>query len=159
MNNAVFGYRSRLAQNGWSSFELLYGVKKMIVPAVYDRDARSSEVESRRTEFLALLGQRLSRIKIHEERAQKRKDGTRYAVGDLVMVEYEDVIRTSKWPAFKTRLYGPCRVVGEKNPRYSLVSSTRRRSRKGIHARRLLRYHCVMSTLRVAMTATISRRS
>ena len=76
------------------------------------------------------------------ERAAARRrtpPGLRFAAGDLVLVlKGRATSMIKKWPIDKSKLYGPCRVVNARHPRYNLAFAKVRFSRRAIHARRLV---------------------
>jgi len=143
LTHVLYGYRRRPLAGGASPFELLYGVtprmgRDKVSPCL------SHSVEDRRIELLAVSAGRVKRIVDQREIRKgplRSKQTQKFQVGDLVLVAHGKALNPAvKWPAFKSVYYGPCRVVRESHPRYSLVSSHGRTSRKDIHARRLVKY-------------------
>lgn len=59
-------------------------------------------------------------------------------VRDTVFVAHVEVFGPAKWPAFKSKFYGPCMVTKAKYPRYMLRSSLGGRSHKAIHALKII---------------------
>lgn len=62
--------------------------------------------------------------------------------GELVLVAHGETLKKGGiWPVFQPILYGPCLIVAAIHPRYELVSSTGKSTRRPVHTRRLVRYH------------------
>lgn len=73
---------------------------------------------------------------------ETKKVAEKFTILDLVLVARGSSLRkVGKWPAFKSIFYSPCQVVGGIHPRYELVSSSGKRSRRPIQAIRLKKYH------------------
>lgn len=136
----VFGYRRRPLAEGISPFQLLYGVSPRLMPTEKDGGNGIMTLSHRRMEILAALGPRAQRAQGGKTSAKRRLPGKEYAVGDLVLVAHGSALTNMKWPSFKSKFYGPCKVVSAKHPRYILRSSTGKHTRVAIHARRLVRY-------------------
>lgn len=139
--SAVQGYRCRPLTHGKSPFELLYGVRPRITSAEAPSTI-SGTAEGRAVDIIALSGVRTGlQLKEVEGRENSTRCAKEYKVGDSVLVAYGKALDSSvKWPAFKSRYFGPCRVIRARHPLYDLESTQGRHSRIPIHARRLRPY-------------------
>ena len=138
---AVRGYRVRPLFHGKSPFELLYGCRPRIIPGGAPVLSACTEGE-RFVELMSLDGIRATHAKKIEDSRKRVATTEEFAVGCSVLVAYGKALDpTFKWPAFKPKYYGPCTIVKSKHPLYSLTSDGGRRTRTGIHARRLRLYH------------------
>lgn len=136
---AIYGYRRRPLRIGVSPFELLYGIEPRFSP---DDPAvgREVPVEGRCLENIASVSLRAVRADNHGTVLSGKKE-ERYGIGDLVLVAHGRALtKGTKWPAFKPKFYGPCRIVAGRHPRYLLVSEGGRFTREKIHAHRLRKY-------------------
>lgn len=96
----------------------------------------------REVEVMALGGARAKRSEAQwKEHANFPSDVMEFQVGDLVFVACGELFRGTKWPAVTSKYYGPFVAEGAHHPRYVLQSSSGRRSRSAVHARRLMQYH------------------
>lgn len=126
-------------RNGVSPFELLYGVKPLIIRMDSGTDGKTFDTR-RMVELLAMDGLRASRTYEKANTVKTHGKVRRYNEGDLVLVAYYAALQNSKWSAMKSRYYGSCRIIFANHPRYDFTSLSGRRTRKSIHARRLLQY-------------------
>ena len=102
-----------------------------------------STLNDLRAELMMVEGWRASRAlrgaggKKVEERAARI-----FEEGELVLVARGELLSNTKMvPAFNTIFYGPCQVVRAHHTRYDLRSSTGKKTRKAVHARRLVKYY------------------
>ena len=135
----VYGYRRRQMAEGSSPFELMYGVP----PRMQENDAKpllscTTDIH-REMELMATASARASRVlRQNQDRKVSGKE-RRYDVGDMVLLAKGKSL-TAPTRVFSTKYQGPFRVTEVGHPRYHLVSSGGRHSRKPIHARRLIPY-------------------
>lgn len=74
-----------------------------------------------------------------------------------MLVAHGEVFRSAKWPAFKRKYYGHCKIVLAQHLRFTVVSHMDRRSRNLIHACRLHLYFPVeLETLEAPVVFEIS---
>lgn len=140
----AYGYRRRPLGSGHSPFQLMYG----ILPRMTQDDGRKGELPGssladRRAEILMVQGWRATRaLRASGGARGEERAARKFVVGDLVLVAHGEYLAKGVLkPAFKSAFYGPCQVVAAHHPRYELVSSTGRRTRKWIHARRIVKYY------------------
>lgn len=145
VHKVVFGYCRRPLREAPSPFQLLYGVKPRILSTDVSRRfhaARGSGLTFWEVEILVGCSERASRASTQNQaKSPKRVHVERFKVGDLVLVAHGLVFSSTKWPAVRPKLYGPCTVERAQHPRYYLRSSTGRRTRDMLYARRLVSYH------------------
>ena len=137
----LYGYRRRQGPSGFSPFELMYGAPaSMTTPEVHALHEYPSE-EVRKLELEAAEAWRASRVLNVPKPKDVGKIKT-FKVGDHVLVTHGEATKsTTKWPAFTSKYQNPCVVTVARHPYYELRSSSGKKSRKGIHARRLKLYH------------------
>lgn len=142
LNQVLYGYRRRRMADGYSPFELMYGVGPRSQPGPELDPIPKGGVHARELELLAALAYRATRVarqKKKEERLPKAASSRRFNVGDQVLVERGAALGAlQKWPLGISKFYGPCRVVKARHPRYTLISPGARYSRRDIHAGRLI---------------------
>ena len=123
---------------------LMYGVAPRF-QTTHDQPALlSGATDTRRKhEMLAATNGRAHRVREHTDRASDgvtKKEIVQCKVGDQFLVVLGSFYGAAKFPAFKSKYKGPYRVIDSKHPRYGLVSSTGKHTRKPIHARQLKKY-------------------
>lgn len=138
-----FGYRRRRLAGGVSSFELMYGVPPRIEPADKPPLIIPSTIAHRNMELMATDATRATRgSKQSESLAPNITESREFRVGEEVLVAKGVALNPAqKWPALSSKFYGPCRIVRAYHPRYHLVSTHGRNSRRAIHARRLMPFN------------------
>ncbi|CDF33201.1 unnamed protein product [Chondrus crispus] len=142
LTQVLYGYRRRAMKNGVSPFELMYGI-----PPRMDSSAETgaslvvpSLDHHRRLELLTGSVPRAVRSGASVEKRLVASSSHFFEVGDKVLVARGTSFGGTKWPAFVSKFYGPCRILEVHHPRYVLESQHGRVSRKPIHARRLVLY-------------------
>ena len=136
----VYGYRRRQMADGFSPFELMYGVP----PRMQENNAARPLLNCttdihREMGLIATASARASRLlRQNQDRKPSGKE-RRYAVGDTVLLA-KGKSRTAPTRVFSTKYQGPFRVTEISHPRYHLVSQGGQHSRKPIYARRLIPY-------------------
>ena len=140
LTQVLYGYRRRTMKNGVSPFELMYGV-----PPRMDSNEKTgpslvipSFDNHRRLELLAGSVPRAVRSGASVEKRLVVSSSHLFEAGDKVLVARGTYFGGTKWPAFVSKFYGPCRVLQVLHPRYVLESQHGRVSRRPIHARRLV---------------------
>lgn len=85
LDDGVMGYRRRTMKNGLSPFELLYGVKARILPAVLSITLKATIDSYREVELLSLLGARAAWAADQVRKAdENRKESSRFQIEDAV---------------------------------------------------------------------------
>lgn len=138
--NVVFRYRRRPTSGNLSPFQLLYAVKPRLPLSSACFEGSSGSTYGREAELFAMLGPHATRAVRQRKQNANSQSISQFRLGQLVLVVYGKVFKSVKGPPFKPRPYGSCMVVEAEQPRHGLCSSTGMRSRKPIHARRLVWY-------------------
>ena len=135
----VYGYRQRRLSIGYSHFELLYVSSPRMVSSDLSGTLPHTGEQGRAAELLALQAVRDTRA-MTPLRA-RALPGPNFSVADEVLVARGTALNTTvKWPAFKSKFYGPCQITAAYHPRHVLLSPSGRISRGAAHARRLVLY-------------------
>ena len=141
LTQTIYGYRRRRLAEGFSPFELMYGVPPRMGQADQKPLLHASTTNNRSIELSAASAARATRINSQENISQKPIRTRQFSVGDQVLVAKGQALSSSvKWPPLTSRYYGPCEIVKAKHPRYHLTSRNKKISRTPIHARRLILY-------------------
>ncbi len=144
IDQVVYGYRRRRNSNGYSPYQLMYGHPPRIANTDSTSPINNSDSDPKIARNLELLATENLRA---EQRLSKSKPKCikgkilKFHVGEKVLVAHGNATKKNVgWPAFKSKFYGPCKIRKAFHPYYELESRSGKRSRKGIHARRLIKF-------------------
>ncbi len=138
----LYGYRRRKGAQGQSPFELMFGIQPRIIGSEIISITDNTNDDTRKMELLANSNHRAEKALRLRDPKPKPIKIVKFKVGDKVLVAHGQATKKSvKWPAFKSKFYGPCKVLEENHPLYKLQSSSGKTSRRPIHARRLVAYN------------------
>lgn len=141
MNQVVYGYPHSTRLGKLSSFFLPFGVQARLC-LVHPDSLLIDPTNSVFCCFEALAAQLHQAAKTAKNNDQKRlsNEVVYHDVGEMGWVAKGKNVGAMKVGAFESPWYGPCKVINAKYPRYELLTSNGKVSRKPIHAHRLMVY-------------------
>lgn len=138
--SVLYGYRIRPLAMGTPPFDIMPGVRRRMNSSnAVSLVTNVSDVHPR-LELLAVLGLRATRV---DPQLQRGGDGDEsrtakfFNVVDFVLVAHGHALNSVRWPALRSRLFGPCRIWKAAHARYWLTSYGGRSSSGAIQARSL----------------------
>lgn len=90
--------------------------------------------------LLAVFEPRAARLHEQQQIRATEWNDSEFQICNLVWISYGKAFEDTKWPASKSKPYGPRTVFRANHPHHALTFASRKRSRTIIHARRPLCY-------------------